>query len=103
MLRDITIGQYLPLDSAIHRLDSRLKLLGTFWFVSALFWADHPIGIALNFSFLMAITLLSKVPFKFMLRGLKPVLMLILFSAGINLFFTPGIEVFRLSFLSITL
>lgn len=90
MLRDITIGQYFPTASTVHLLDPRVKLLGTIWFVTILFSASHFWGMILCALFLMLVVLLSKVPFGYMLRGLRPVMLIIVFSAVINLFFTDG-------------
>lgn len=102
MLRDITIGQYFPTDSPIHLLDPRVKLLGTVWFVSLLFLADHTWGMVLSALLLGLLVWLSRVPFSYMLRGLRPILFIILFSAGINLFFTEGQPVAQLAGLTVT-
>lgn len=102
MLRDITIGQYFPTDSPIHLLDPRVKLLGTVWFVSLLFLADHTWGMVLSALLLGLLVWLSRVPFSYMLRGLRPILFIILFSAGINLFFTEGHPVAQLAGLTVT-
>ena len=102
MLRDITLGQYYPVDSVIHRLDPRTKLLGTLLFIISLFCMDSPWGYGLAALFLAMTIRLSKVPLKFMVRGLKAVLVLLLISVSFNLFLTPGREIFRLGFLKIT-
>ena len=102
MLRDITLGQYYPVDSVIHRLDPRTKLLGTLLFIISLFCMDSPWGYGLAALFLAVTIRLSKVPLKFMVRGLKAVLVLLLISVSFNLFLTPGREIFRLGFLKIT-
>ena len=102
MLRDITLGQYYPVDSVIHRLDPRTKLLGTLLFIISLFCMDSAWGYGLAALFLAVTIRLSKVPLKFMVRGLKAVLVLLLISVSFNLFLTPGREVFRLGFLKIT-
>lgn len=91
MLRDITIGQYFPTESPVHQLDPRVKLLGTVWFVTLLFSASHFWGMILCTLLLGVMVGLSRVPYSYMLRGLRPVLMIILFSAVINLFFTEGV------------
>ena len=103
MLRDITLGQYYPVDSVIHRLDPRTKLLGTLLFIISLFCMDSAWGYGLAALFLAVTIRLSKVPLKFMVRGLKAVLVLLLISVSFNLFLTPGREIFRLGFLKITL
>ena len=102
MLRDITLGQYYPVDSVIHRLDPRTKLLGTLLFIISLFCMDSAWGYGLAALFLAVTIRLSKVPLKFMVRGLKAVLVLLLISVSFNLFLTPGREIFRLGFLKIT-
>ena len=102
MLRDITLGQYYPVDSVIHRLDPRTKLLGRLLFIISLFCMDSAWGYGLAALFLAMTIRLSKVPLKFMVRGLKAVLVLLLISVSFNLFLTPGREIFRLGFLKIT-
>ena len=67
MIRDITLGQYYPIDSVIHRLDPRTKLFGTMIFIISLFIADSWLGYALATLFLIIAIVLSKVPVKFML------------------------------------
>ncbi|NLM13032.1 MAG: energy-coupling factor transporter transmembrane protein EcfT [Epulopiscium sp.] len=90
MLRDITIGQYYPTDSWIHRLDPRVKIVSTFVFIIALFIANRYIGYALTFLFLACIIAISKVPVKFMLKGLKAIFVIILITVALNIFMTPG-------------
>lgn len=102
MLRDITIGQYFPTDSPVHHLDPRVKLLGTVWFVTLLFTASHFWGMILCAVLLLALIKLSRVPFGYMLKGLKPVLLIIIFSAFINLFFTEGTPLIDLGWARIT-
>ncbi|NLK97808.1 MAG: energy-coupling factor transporter transmembrane protein EcfT [Epulopiscium sp.] len=90
MLRDITIGQYYPTDSWIHRLDPRVKIVSTFVFIIALFIANRYIGYAMTFVFLTCIIAISKVPVKFMLKGLKAIFVIILITVALNIFMTPG-------------
>ena len=90
MIRDITIGQYYPTDSLLHRLDPRVKLLGTLVFIVSLFIADSWLGYVLAAVFLALMIRLSNVPLKFMLRGLKAVMILLLISVGFNIFLTDG-------------
>ena len=90
MIRDITIGQYYQTDSPIHRLDPRTKIIGTLLFVISLFLFTNVYVYALAGIFLMAVILISKVPFKYMMRGMKPILMLLAITLVFNLFFTPG-------------
>lgn len=91
MLRDITIGQYYEADSIVHKLDPRVKLFGTLSFMVALFIADNIIGYVCAATFLMCVVKISKVPYKFMFRGIKGIIFLLLISVIFSVFFTPGI------------
>ena len=102
MLRDITLGQYYPIDSVIHRLDPRTKLFGTMIFIISLFIANSWPGYALATLFLVVAISLSKVPVKFMVKGLKAVLILLIISVSFNLFLTDGEVVFKLWIIKIT-
>ena len=102
MLRDITIGQYYPVDSLLHRLDPRVKLLGTLIFIVSLFFADNIFCYILATLFLAAAIRLSRVPLSFMLRGLKAVAVLLLISICFNMFLTPGEVIFQLGFLKLS-
>lgn len=102
MIRDITIGQYYPADSVLHRLDPRVKLLGTVIFLISLFIGKSiPIYIC-GGVFLFAMIRLSKVPVSFMLRGLKAIMFILVFSAAFNLFLTPGTPIVHIWKLTIT-
>ncbi len=90
MLRDITLGQYYQTDSVIHRLDPRVKLVTTLCYIISLFIVDNWIGYVIAGIFLFMVIKLSKVPFKFMVRGMKSIVFLLLFAAVFNLFLTPG-------------
>lgn len=90
MIRDITIGQYYPADSLLHRLDPRTKIIGTFLFIISLFVSRSWLAYGLAFLFLSLAIMLSRVPLKFMLKGLKAVMMIIFFTVLLNLFLTPG-------------
>ena len=78
MLRDITLGQYYPVDSPIHRLDPRTKLIGTLTFIISLFLFKSIAGYLVATAFLVTVIRLSKVPFKFMVRGLKAILLILI-------------------------
>ena len=93
MLSNITMGQYYPVDSRIHRLDPRLKLLATIAFIVAVFLAKSFVGYALLLLFLYIVTRLANVPFPMLLRGLKPLRMILILTFLLNLFFTPGDKV----------
>lgn len=102
MLRDITIGQYYQAESVIHRLDPRVKLMGTLIFIISLFLGSSPwlyVGVTI---FLFTIVKLSKVPVKFICKGLKSVVVLILISSVFNLFLTDGTPLVHIWRLTIT-
>jgi len=101
-IKDITLGQYFPGESAIHRLDPRTKILGTLVFLVSLFLVKSFIGFAVAACFLACLIMISKVPFKFMMRGLKPILFLIIFTMLINLFMTTGTTIAKLGPLTVT-
>ena len=90
MIRDITLGQFYPGGSFIHRLDPRIKILATVLYIVALFVVDDFIGFAIAFAGLAIIIAVSKVPLSFILRGLKPVFLIILFTFIINMFMVKG-------------
>ena len=102
MLRDITLGQYYPVDSVLHRMDPRTKLFGTLVYIVTLFIADTVWAYAAAALFLAAAVRLSKVPVKFMVRGLKSIVFLLLISVSFNLFLTPGTPIFKIGFLQMT-
>lgn len=90
MIRDITIGQYYPAQSPIHRLDPRVKIVCTLIFLISLFVQNSVLGYALAFVFLACMIHVSKVPAKFIGKGLKPIVILLLFTVAMNLFLTRG-------------
>jgi len=90
MIRDITIGQFYPTDSVLHKLDPRTKLIITFIYISSLFISVTYISYGFVFLFLVMIIALSKVPIKFMLKGLKMIFVIIIFTVVFNIFLTPG-------------
>jgi len=91
MIRDITLGQYYQVDSIIHRLDPRVKLIATIVYIISLFiYKNNPLVYALGFAFLALCILLSRVPVRFILRGLKAIVFLLLITAFFNLFLTEG-------------
>lgn len=89
-LKDITLGQYFPGTTILHRLDPRAKLLLTVLYIVALFLAKNALGYALLAAALVAAILISKVGFKAVLRGMKPVFFIVLFTAVLNLLYTSG-------------
>lgn len=86
MLKKITLGQYYTANSPIHRLDPRVKLFVTVFYVISLFLADSWQGYLLGFLFLFFYVAASTVPIKYIMRGLKPVIFLLFFSVMFNLF-----------------
>lgn len=90
MLRDITIGQYYPTGSVIHRLDPRVKLFGTMVFLVSVFAYRGIAGLAVVTMFLAVMIGISKVPFGYMVKGLRAIAILMLITALFNLFLTPG-------------
>lgn len=102
MIKDITIGQYYPADSVLHRLDPRVKFVGTILFLISLFVADSFWGYLLATFFLVSIVTASKVPVKFMLKGLKPLFLIFLITIAFNLFLVPGKEIVRFWIFKIT-
>lgn len=101
MIRDITIGQYYQTKSVIHRLDPRVKLLGTLLFIIALFSYKNPLGYALGIAFMCMVIKLSHVPVKFITKGLKGIMMIMCITVVINLFLTAGTPL--ISFWKITI
>lgn len=102
MIRDITIGQYYPADSVLHRLDPRTKFIGTFIYLVSLFVADSFWGYVIATCFLAGLIILSKVPVKFMLKGLKPLFIILLITVVFNLFLVPGEVIWSFGFLKLT-
>ena len=92
MIRDITIGQYYPADSVIHKLDPRVKLAGTIIFIVSLFLFSSFTGYIVVALFLGTVIKLSKVPFKFIVKALRAVFILLMFTVVFNMFLTPGKE-----------
>lgn len=102
MIRDITIGQYYPVDSVLHRLDPRVKLIGTILYVLSLFFIKNLVGYVVAALFLAALVKLSKVPFGYIVRGLRVVIFLLLFTTFLNLFWTPGETLWKYGVLAVT-
>ena len=90
MIRDITIGQYYPANSILHRLDPRVKFVGAMLFVISLFLLKTWIGYAIATVFLISLIIMSKVPFGFMVKGLKAIFLLMMITVVFNVLFTPG-------------
>ena len=102
MIRDITLGQYYPGSSAVHRLDARTKIIATLIYIVALFVVKNFWGFLIAGAALFAVIGVSKVPVKFIFRGLTAVFMIIAFTFLINLFMVDGRVLWQWKFLSIT-
>lgn len=90
MIRDITLGQYYQTESVIHKLDPRVKLVATISFIISLFVVDSWVGYVAAACFLAVMIKLSKVPFRFMVKGMKAIVMILMITVVFNLFLTPG-------------
>ena len=102
MIREITLGQYYSEDSVIHRLDPRVKLAYTLIYIISLYVGESFVAFAVAAAFLACVIALSKVPVRFMFRGLRSILFLLILSAVFNLFLVQGTVVFRIWKLQIT-
>ena len=102
MIKDITIGQYFPIKSLIHELDPRVKLIGTFIFMASLFMIEEFFTYIFVIIFLAGVIRLSNIPSNYIIKGIKPLLYLLIFTFFINLLMTPGKVIYSLGFLNIT-
>ncbi len=103
MLKDITLGQFFPGHSAIHRMDPRTKLILTMVYIVALFVAQNWISYSLMLVFLLVCIKISSIPPKSIVRGMKPLVFILIFTAILNIFYTDGgVELMRLGSLAIT-
>jgi energy-coupling factor transport system permease protein len=102
MLKDITLGQYFPGDTLVHRLDPRTKLVLTMVYIVALFVAEGPLSYAFMLAALIAVIAASRLKLGVILKGLKPVVVVIVFTGILNMFFTSGTVIFQLWILKVT-
>lgn len=102
MIRDITLGQFYPVDSVIHRLDPRTKLIGTIAFIVSLFLFKNWPGYIVATAFMAAVIRLSRVPFRYMVKGLRAIIVLLLITVVFNLFIIPGEVLWDFGILKIT-
>ena len=102
MLKDITLGQFFPGTSVVHRLDPRTKLMMLVLYIVALFVASGWISYAVCFVFLAISIAVYHIPLKSIFRGLKPLVFILVFTGILNLFFTPGTPIFAVGPVSIT-
>ena len=104
MLNDITLGQYFTGDSLIHKLDPRTKLITAFVFVIAVFCAKGILGLSLLILASLLLVFFSKISFKVVLKGLKPIIMVLLFTMILNVFLTKSSAeepIFKFYFLTV--
>ena len=94
MLKDITIGQYYPGRSFVHLLDPRVKIAISFIFIILIFFVKSFIGYGFVFLFLAGVVLISDIPPKYVIKGLKPLIFIIMLTFVLNIFFTPGETIF---------
>ncbi len=102
MLKDITIGQYFPGNSVLHRLDPRMKIIMTMGYITALFIASNMAGLLLCAAMGLAGYLISGIPLVMVKNSLKPVVPIIIFTAVLNMIFVEGTPVFELWIIKIT-
>ena len=102
MLRDITLGQYFPGESVIHRLDPRVKIILTFSYIILLFAAKGIVGYTIMLAVLCTVVGISGIKVRVVLRSMKPLLFIIAFTAILNMFYTPGEELWRFWIFRIT-
>lgn len=96
MLKDITIGQYFPGDTIIHKLDPRIKIMISLFFIISIFFINKFSPYLLILAFVLISVYLSKVPLKFILKGLKPLYLIIMITFAINVFMTKGEVLFKI-------
>lgn len=103
MIKDVSLGQYFPGNSLIHRLDPRIKLILTIIFIVVLFICRGIIPYVIMSAFLAVVVLISKINIRLIFKSLRPILILLAFTAILNVFYTnEGTKVFRLGSVSIT-
>ncbi len=102
MFKNLTIGQHYPVESPVHDLDPRVKIIITLAFLVSLFLIDSFSTYIIVAVFLTAAITISKVPVKFVIKGLRPILMIIIITFVINLLMTPGRIIFQVGFIKVT-
>ena len=102
MLKDITLGQYFPGNSPIHRMDPRTKLLALILYIITIFIADGLIPYVICAAGLAAVIRVSRIPLKLIMKALKPIVIIIIFTGALNILYTPGTELFRLWIFRVT-
>lgn len=99
MLKDITIGQFFPGETVVHRVDPRVKILLVIALIITLFLGAGPISYGLISIYIFTVIVASTIPIKMVVRGLKPILFIMVFTGVLNIFYTPGDAIFTFGFL----
>lgn len=102
MIKDITIGQYFPGESLLHRADPRVKIVLTLIFMIAIFLINTYMGFLITTLFILSIIIVSGIPLKYTLKGIKPILFIIIFTSIINIFTIKGTTIFKIGFINIS-
>ena len=102
MLKDITIGQYFPGNSPVHRMDPRGKIIMMAIYIIELFVANNLQAMAVSILFILMAYKVAGIPVKMVLKSIKPVIVLIVFTGVLNMLFVDGNELFRIGFIRIT-
>ena len=103
MLKDITLGQYFPMDSVVHKMDARYKLIITVLFLVMLFWGQRVPTLLFGLAFVVLATVCSKIPPKMLVKSIRPIVPILIFTGMLNLFLLSGGEVlWQWKFLKIT-
>lgn len=102
MLKDITFGQYFPADSVIHKMDPRMKLILVILFIAMLFTADGLIPLLVGVAVMAASYVMSGLSFRLIVKSIKPILPIVIFTAVLNIFFIEGDPVFQWKFISVS-
>ncbi len=102
MLKDITVGQYYPTGSIIHKTDPRVKIIVNFIYIIFLFIINSFIGYGLVFLWIFATAMAAKLPLKMLFKGLKPLKWILLITFVVNVIFTPGENLFSIGFINVS-
>lgn len=101
-LNHLTLGQYIPAESTVHRLDPRCKILSVLLLLAGIFLMKHPAAFIAWGALLVFLSALSRIPFRVVLQGARPVVILVIFTAGIHLFLTKGVPVWEFGPIQVT-
>lgn len=102
MIKDITLGQYIPGDSLLHRTDPRVKIILILSFMVIIFLTNNYLGLLMLVSFVLVGIIGSNIPLKYALRGMKPIIAILIFASIINIFTVNGTPIFKYGFITIT-